>query len=1015
MLFADVVHSMDIAAAVGAERLREIMADLVDRAAAVVGAYGGTMDKFTGDGVMALFGAPVALEDHARRACLAALDLQRAARRLSIELAERDGIAFHLRVGLNSGEVITGEIGSGPWAYTAVGEQVGMAQRMESVAEPDAVMVSDSTARLVDGVVELGDPQQVRVKGFADTVPARRLVAASLGADMRRSRRLSPLIGRDWEVSTIAGLLDQSVAGKGRVVGVVGSPGIGKSRMVDETMRLAEDRGVEVFTTYCESHTSNVSFHVAARLLREVFGLRDLDDATARATIRARLLNAGSEDVSLLDDLLGIADPDAPMPDINPDARRRRLAAMLNTAAAARTTPAVYVVEDAHWIDAVSESMMAEFAAVMPQARALMLVSYRPEYNGALDRLPGAHRISLAPLDDSDSAVMTAKLLGSDDSVQALAVQVAGRAAGNPFFAEEMVRDLAERGVITGTPGAYTCRQDSATIRVPATLQATIAARIDRLGTAAKRTLNAAAVLGMRFDVQLLDNLVAHPDIAELVGAELVDQVTFSPRAEYSFRHPMIRTVAYESQLKADRGKLHRRLADNIVAQSGDPDSSAALIAGHLEAAGDTGGAYEWHMRAAAVASSRDVRAARISWQHAAHAADRLPDEWPGKVSMQMVPRTLFCGNAWREWGSAADPVFDELRELATTAGDQVTAALAMAGRLTALVVQDQFAEASRQGTELAELVDSIPDPMLTVELLIGVSSAKFHAGEVNDGLRYVQRVIDLVDGDPLAGKLLLGSPLALALAVRGANRWALGIPGWQSDFDEAVDLARPIDRTCHGMAIMYKYACPGHNGALSPGTRGLSETAEALEAVDQSSDDLAFWATELSRGVVLVHQGEGTERRAGIELLAQYRRDALARRPWTSWLRVVDTEMVEEQLRLGNVDTAIAMARNDVGHFEGSGDMTSRGPAYTVLLEALLRRGTAPDLAEARAVVDELAAVPVDDGFVLHELPLLRMRALLARADGDDSVYRDLVRDYRNRAGELGFAEHLAFAATMS
>ena len=196
MLFADVVHSMDIAAAVGAERLRDIMADLADRCAAVVKRYGGTVDKFTGDGIMAVFGAPVALEDHAIRACRAALGIQEETARLAAEVKERDGVDLQLRVGLNSGQVIAGEIGSGPFGYTAVGEQVGMAQRMESVAPPGGVMLSGSTARLVEGVATLGDAELLPIKGADKPVPARRLLGMAERAAVGRAE--SNLVGRRW-------------------------------------------------------------------------------------------------------------------------------------------------------------------------------------------------------------------------------------------------------------------------------------------------------------------------------------------------------------------------------------------------------------------------------------------------------------------------------------------------------------------------------------------------------------------------------------------------------------------------------------------------------------------------------------------------------------------------------------------------------------------------------------------------------------------------------------------------
>ena len=238
VLFADVVHSMDIAAAVGAERLREIMSELLDRSTAVVKRYGGTLSQFTGDGIMAVFGAPVALEDHAVRACLAALGIQEEAKRLAAEVQDRDGIDLWLRVGLNSGQVIAGEIGSGSLGYTAVGEQVGMAQRMESVAPPGGVMLSASTARLVDGAAALGEAELVQIKGADEPVPAHRLLG--MGDRHRGVGRVeSNLVGRRWEMSAVEGLLQRAVDGHGAVVGVVGPPGIGKSRLVREVAAMA--------------------------------------------------------------------------------------------------------------------------------------------------------------------------------------------------------------------------------------------------------------------------------------------------------------------------------------------------------------------------------------------------------------------------------------------------------------------------------------------------------------------------------------------------------------------------------------------------------------------------------------------------------------------------------------------------------------------------------------------------------------------------------------------------------
>ena len=786
VLFADVVHSMDIASAVGAERLREIMADLADRCAAVVKRYGGTVDKFTGDGIMAVFGAPVALEDHAVRACLAALGVQEEAKRLADDIHNRDGIDLWVRVGLNSGQVIAGEIGSGSFGYTTIGEQVGMAQRMESVAPPGGVMLSASTARLVEGAATLSDPELVQIKGAEEPVPARRLLSVS-DRDRSVAASQSALVGRRWEMSAVESLLDRAVDGHGAVVTVVGSPGIGKSRLVREVAAIAAGREVEVFSAYCESHATDIAFHVVARLLRAAFGVRGLDAPAARDRVRSRVPEADPEDLLLFDDLLGIADPEVEPPKIDPDARRRRLTALVNTASLARKSPAIYVIEDAHWIDEVSESMLAEFFTVIPQTPSLVLVTYRPEYRGALSQVAGAQTIALAPLSDSETAALVSELLGSDPSVGGVVTIITEKAAGNPFFAEEIVRDLAERGVLRGNRSAYESTADAGEVSVPATLQATIAARIDRLDPAAKRTLSAAAVVGSRFSRGLLETLGIDPAFGDLLSGEFIDQITFTGQPEYVFHHPLIRTVAYESQLKSDRAELHRRVAAAI--ESHDPaaaEENAALIAEHLEAAGDLHAAYGWHMRAATWSTNRDIAAARLSWERAQQIADALPAEDPNRPAMRIAPRTMLCGTAYRVHVNVGGDRFDELRELCAHAGDKASLAIAMAGLVIDHAYQARMREASQLAFEAWALTESLGDPTLTVGLSYPAIYARMESAEWSDVLRWSQTVIELADGDPSKGDFIFGSPLALAFTTRGMARYCLGRPGWRDDLRPA-------------------------------------------------------------------------------------------------------------------------------------------------------------------------------------------------------------------------------------
>ena len=1015
VLFADVVHSMDIASAVGAERLREIMADLADRCAAVVKRYGGTVDKFTGDGIMATFGAPAALEDHAIRACLAALGVQEEAKRLAVDIHDRDGIDLWVRVGLNSGQVIAGEIGSGSFGYTTIGEQVGMAQRMESVAPPGGVMLSASTARLVEGAATLGDAELVRIKGADAPVPARRLLSVS-DRDRSVAASQSVLVGRRWEMSAVEGLLDRAVEGHGAVVTVVGSPGIGKSRLVREVAAIAAGREVEVFSAYCESHATDIPFHVVARLLRAAFGVRGLDAPAARDRVRSRVSEADPEDLLLFDDLLGIADPEVELPKIDPDARRRRLTALVNTASLARKSPAIYVIEDAHWIDEVSESMLAEFLTVIPQTPSLVLITYRPEYRGALSQVASAQTIALAPLSDSETAALVSELLGSDPSVGAVVTMITEKAAGNPFFAEEMVRDLAERGVLRGNRSAYESTVDAGQVSVPATLQATIAARIDRLDPAAKRTLSAAAVVGSRFSRGLLETLGIDPAFGDLLSGEFIDQITFTGHPEYVFHHPLTRTVAYESQLKSDRAELHRCVAAAI--ESHDPvaaEENAALIAEHLEAAGELHAAYGWHMRAASWATNRDIAAARLSWERAQKIADALPPEDPNRPAMRIAPRTMLCATASRVHVNVGGDRFDELRELCAAAGDKASLAIGMAGLVIDHAFQGRVREAAQLASEAWTLAESIGDPSLTVGLSFPLIYAKIHNAEWTDVLRWSQRVIDLADGDPSKGNFIFGSPLALAFASRGMARWCLGRPGWRDDQQHALAMARSADPMSYAMVVTYVYFPGIPCGALRADDSAMRESEDALRIAERSGDDHPMWIVRMTLGVALVHRPTAPERDRGQKLLAELSDELVSRGYLLCDLPIVDVYSARERARRGDRDDAIPLMRAAADDLVREGQLLQWGiPATGVLVETLLDRGADGDVVEAEAAITRLADAPADDGLVIRDIWLLRLRAQLARAHGDETAYRDYRDRYRAMATSLGFEGHMKWAEAM-
>ena len=1015
VLFADVVRSMDIAAALDMERLREIVTELVERSAAVVQRYGGGSVEFTGDGVMAIFGAPVALEDHAFRACLAALAIQDEAEGLAVEVHDRDGVDLRLRVGLNSGRVIAGETGSGSLGYTATGEPVGFAQRMESVAPPGGVMLSESTARLVEHTVMLGGPEWVRIKGADDPVPARRLVAIG-PRDGVVGRAEASLVGRRWEMAALDAMVDRTIGGRGGVVNVVGPPGIGKSRVAREAATLAAERGVEVCWAFCESHASDIPFHAVKRLLRAVNGIEDLGGPAARARIRERVPDADPQDLLLLDDLLGIADPDVALPLIDPDARRRRLTALINTAWLARTEPALFIIEDVHWIDAVSESMLVDLLTVIPRTPSMVLITSRPEYAGALTRLHEAQTIALGPLGDSDTRALLGELLGADPSVGELTAIIAERAAGNPFFSEEMVRELAQRGVLAGEHGGYACRVDVADVAVPATVQAAIEARIDRLTTAAKRTLNAASVIGARFGPQLLAALGIDPVVDELLRVELIDQVRFTPSAEYAFRHPLIRAVAYESQLKSDRAELHRRVAAAIESNdAAAADQNAALIAEHLEAAGELPAAYGWHMRAGAWSAVRDIGAARLSWERARRLADALPADDPDQLSMRIAPRTMLC--VTDGLGSAIEESrgrFAELRELCSAAGDKVSLAIGMTGPVAELLYTGRSREGSRLASEQMALLESIGDPTPIMGLAFPAFCTWFDGGEFGELLRWSQTVIDLAAGDPAKGAGFgLGSPLAAALAFRGTARWWLGRPGWRQDLHDAVAMARHSTPETLASVVAWTYGFAIHYGVLRADDSAVRAIEEAVQTAEGSSNVVALSLAEYTLGVALLSRDAPADRHRGLEVMGQFR-DMSQRERAFFMVPVADLSAAREGARRGDRDAAKPVMRQAVDELHQAGRLGYGVWGTGILVQTLLERGAEDDLVEAQELIDRLVNLS-GDGSAMREITLLRLRALLARARGDEATYRDYRDRYRDMAESLGFEGHIASAEAMT
>lgn len=1013
-MFADVVRSMDIAATLDIERLREIMTDLAERSATVVHRYNGTVE-YTGDGVMAIFGAPVALEDHAFRACLAAVAIQEEAGLLAGDVARRDGVTLKLRVGLNSGRVIAGEIGSGALGYSAIGQHVGMAQRMESAAPAGGVLLSESTARLVEHKALLADPELVHIKGTDQPVPARRLIGIDV-LNAPDGRTEAGLVGRQWEMAAIDAMVERAFSGRGGVVNLVGPPGVGKSRTAREAAWLADARGFDIFWTFCGSHASDIPFYAIARLLRMSTGVANLDGAAAREKLRAQFSQADSQDLLLLDDLLGIANPEVPSPQIDPRVRRRRLSALINGTILARATPALFLIEDAHWIDPASESILADFIGVVTQQPTIMVITARPEYDGVLLRTLDSQMISLAPLNDSDTTTLLSELLGQDPSVDELTRIIAARAAGNPFFAEEMVRELAQRGVLTGEHGSYRCRADVAEVRVPDTVQAAIEARIDRLSMSGKRTLHAASVIGARFEADLIMALGIDVAFDELIGAELIDQVQFAPHGEFAFRHPLIRAVAYESQLKSDRAHWHRQVSACIQELAGDTlEEKAALIAEHLHAAGDLAAAYGWHMRAGAWSTNRDIDAARLSWERARRIADQLSDDHPDHLSMRITPRTmLYATVGWSPVGEGSLERFDELRELCEAADDKFSLAIGMTGLATELLYAGRSCEGTPVASEQMTLLESIGDPGPTVGLAFVAFNTWFDAGEFGELSRWTQAVIDLAEGDPTRGAGFgLGSPLATALGMRGNARWWLGRPGWREDLHDAVAMAQNTDPETLAAVVTWSYGHAITYGALRA-EDSVMGTIEAVARAVEGSNEVARHMVRYLLGIALLNRDDAADRRRGLDIMRETRDDFL--RTATPFLvPIADVFIGAEEARNGDRDVGIAVIRQGVDTLRHAGRLGYGVWGATVLVEALLDRRREGDVADADEAIDWLTELAAEQDSAMLDLMLVRLTAMRARAGGDGISYRTWAQRYRADAESLGFEAHIGAARAMA
>ncbi|MCX7064499.1 MAG: AAA family ATPase, partial [Proteobacteria bacterium] len=622
------------------ERFFEILTEGVHR-------FEGTVNQYTGDGIMALFGAPIAHEDHARRACYAALHLQEGLRGYANELRLRRGLNFSARLGLNSGEVIVGSIGDDlRMDYTAQGQTVGLAARMEQIAEPGKVYLTANTAALVDGYFALTDLGEMEIKGVHGALHVHELQGTGVmrtRLDVSRSRGFSRFVGRGDEMQLLEAALARARDGNAQIVGIVGDAGLGKSRLCFEFLERCRARGLMTYETTGVSHGKAIPFLPILRLFRAFFGITEHDsDATARERIAGRLLLLDErlrESLPLLFDFMGVPDPENPAPRIDAEVRQRQLFDIVRRVTQARSQreTTVMLLEDLHWFDGGSAAFLEPLIDASIGTRAVVVLNFRPEYQAPWMGKSFYQQLPLAPLGADAIRELLGALLGNDPSTKGLAEVIHAKTAGNPFFTEEIVQNLIETKKLQGGKGAYKLVTPVDKLEVPATVHALLAARIDRLTEREKDVLQTAAVIGREFDEPTLAAVVEQeaPQLREalqkLKDTEFVYEQSLYPVAEYAFKHPLTQEVALASQLSEKRRTLHAAVARVIeAAHGGDEtklDEQAALLAHHWGEAGEAFAAAQWHARAAAFMEKDDLDESSRHWRKVRELLRSVADE----------------------------------------------------------------------------------------------------------------------------------------------------------------------------------------------------------------------------------------------------------------------------------------------------------------------------------------------------------------------------------------------------
>jgi class 3 adenylate cyclase/tetratricopeptide (TPR) repeat protein len=874
VLFADLKGSMELLADRDPEEARKLLDPVLEHMMEAVHRYEGTVNQVMGDGIMALFGAPLAHEDHAVRACYAALGMQESVKRYAEGVFRSHGVTVRMRVGLNSGEVVVRAIGSDlHMDYTAVGQTTHLAARMEQLADPGSTLLTAATLQLAEGYVEVKGRGPVPVKGLSEPMEVYELVGA--GAVRSRlhaaaARGLTRFVGRDSELDQLRQALERAGAGHGQVAAVVGEPGVGKSRLYWEFTHSHRTQGWLMLESGSVSYGKATAYLPVIDLLRAYFQIGGRDDTRKiREKVTGKLLSLDRQLEPSLPALLSLLDvpvEDAAWERLDPPQRRQRTLDGVKRLLLreSQVQPLLVLFEDLHWIDTETQAWLDSLVEALPTARLLLLVNYRPEYQHGWGSKTYYRQLRVDPLPAQSADDLLGGLLGADASLEPLKRTLIERTEGNPLFLEESVRTLEETRALIGERGAYRLAQEARTIQVPATVQAILAARIDRLSPEDKRLLQAASVVGKDVPFTLLQAIAELPDealrqsLARLQTAEFLYEARLFPDLEYTFKHALTHEVTYGSVLQERRRALHARIVQALERlHEHRPDEHVEALAHHafLGEVWDRAVRYLRHAGARAGRQSAN-REAVSHLERALAALRRLPDS--ASMAGDDIDVRFELRNALLPLGNN-QAIFAHLHAaeaLASATGDDRRLGWSLAYLTNYFTNEGDQDEAIANGRRALALGTAAGDDGLGVMARFFLGLASFWGGSLADAVELFEQVVTTLAGVRAAERF--GEPGPPAQFARAFLGWSLSELG---RFDEAVAVGEESLRMAEAIDQPFTLM-HGYFGAGIP-YLARGDVARAIPPLERGlalcrATDMHLWSGEIAADLGLAYARAG-------------------------------------------------------------------------------------------------------------------------------------------------------------